>query len=296
MRRPVTIVVAALVASVAAGCRTSPRKDLVEAELRVKDRDLRELHAELERTDAYNQYLQRELGHLQQAHPGDPIVEGVSPFAVKNLTLGRQTGGVDEDRCPGDEALQVIVEPRDCDNHVLKAAGMAQVHAVEITPEGVKRPLSTWQVDAESLRKSWRTGLLSTGYFLTLPWKVTPTTQKMRVVVQFVGQDNRLFEADRDITLRLIPEAQRKDFPVMPPATNPDPTPAPPPLPDPAPVLPQPSEGADSLPTPRKAEPGKEEEKVPVPPPVMPLALTATPERPLRGAVELLKPVVTRTD
>ncbi len=272
MRRLGTIVLVALLTAVTSGCRTPPRKDLVEAELRVKDQDLRELRGELERSDAYNQYLQRELRALQglAAVPPPSSSEPISPNRVKNIILGRQTGGVDDDGIPGDEALQVVVEPRDSDNHSVKAPGSLLVQALEVTPEGTKKPLSAWNVDAETLRKSWRTGLFGSGYTLTLPWRTWPSASKVRVVVQFIGQDERVFEADRDVVVRLAPEAYRK----MPPVND-------------GPALPGLPREGDVLPPPRRIEPEKKDEV-----PMMPPAPTADVDRPLRGAVEILRPVV----
>src|SRR5262245_41232835 len=195
---------ALLLSAALCGCQTSPHNDLLEAELRARDADLRELRSELDRTAAYNDYLNRELKHLQ--HMGGPatppVAEGalVSGSRIRAIALGRQTGGFEEDAVPGDEALQVVVEPRDVDNHVVKVPGTVQVYALEVTDQGVKKPLSGWHVDAEELRKSWRSGILSTGYHLVLPWKSWPTTCKLRVVVRFVSEEERLFEADRDLT------------------------------------------------------------------------------------------------
>src|SRR5262245_33633678 len=91
MRRLGTLVLVALLTAVISGCRTPPRKDLVEAELRVKDQDLRDLRGELERSDAYNQYLQRELRALQGLAAVPPSSsEPISPNRVKNIVLGRQ--------------------------------------------------------------------------------------------------------------------------------------------------------------------------------------------------------------
>jgi hypothetical protein len=263
MRQPVALLLVLL--TTLAGCRSSPRRDLVEAELRVKDQDLRELKAELERSDAYNQFLQREL-----KASGGVTPEVAIPAGMRTLTLGRQTGGIDDDGLPGDEALQVFLEPRDADNHVIKAPGTVNIQALEVAPEGTKKPLSSWPVDAETLRKSWRTGLMSSGYSLMLPWKAWPTSTKLKVVVQFVAQDERLFEAEKDVTIRLAPEAQRKTPPMPPPDG--------PPLPA------APHEG-DILPQPRKVEPEKKPEET-------------TPTQsddlnhPLRGAVELMKPII----
>jgi hypothetical protein len=284
MRWPAYFLVAGLTA--AAGCR-SASKDLVEAELRGRDSDLRVLRSELERTEAYNNYLQRELNHVQHSVAGSsPVEDGgpPPPTALRSIVLGRQTGGFEEDGIPGDEALQVVLEPRDCDNHTVKVPGTAQITALEIMPKGTKRPLCSWQVSAEELRRHWQSGLLTTGYFLVLPWKNWPASPKLRVVVQFIGNDQRLYEADRDVTVRIVPALYRKP---MPPAED---APPPPPLPRPAETPPTPRE--DSLPPPRKVEPEKKEpekkDQNPAGPP-----LPALPEKPasLLDGIELLQPI-----
>src|SRR4051812_42173037 len=144
----------------AAGCHNC---DKVESELRAKDADLRGLRAELDYCVATSQAMQLELRTLR----GEPVTpeqvaeKAADLYPVKSLTLGRGTGGRDEDGCPGDEALQVNLEPRDGGGQVVRVPGSALIHAVEITPEGIKRPLSTWEVTQDQLRRSWRGGLLS---------------------------------------------------------------------------------------------------------------------------------------
>jgi hypothetical protein len=275
MRRPVLLLLT-LALSAAIGCRSSG-SDAVEAELRARDEDLRIVRSELERTEAYNQYLQRELHNVQ--HPGPLPPDGVPApdCRVKTITLGRQTGGYDADGIPGDEALQVVLEPRDADNHTIKAAGTLQVQALEVLPAGTKKPLSAWQISPDELRKTWKSGLLSTGYFIVLPWKSWPTTTKVRVVAQFLSEDRRLFEADKDVTVRVAPALYRKTAP---------PEEAAPPLMPPA--------DQEGLPQPRKLEPDKKDETPQEGPSLsekIPIATTEEEPRPLRGAVELLKPV-----
>jgi hypothetical protein len=190
------------------GCRSC---DAVEDQLRLRDNELREARDELCRTRAYNDALQRELGAIRHVGSGKITPEFASQtYMLKSIVLGRQTGGIDEDNCPGDEALQVVIEPMDPDNHAIKAPGTALVNALEITQEGIKKPLSSWQIMPDELRKAWKTGLLTNGYFLVLPWKIFPSTEKVRVVVQFTLEDGRMFEADKDITVKLVPPAQRK--------------------------------------------------------------------------------------
>lgn len=215
----------------AGGCRNC---DLVEAELRSRESELREVHADLTRAEAQNEALMRELASLRHG-----TVAKVSPelasqtYALKQITLGRGTGGVDEDDCPGDEALQVVLEPRDVDGHTLKAPGSVHVEAQEITAEGLKMPLSSWDLAPDHVRHTWRNGFLSTGYFIVLPWKAWPSSDKLRVTVRFTLVDGRVFEADKDVLVRPTPVARRK---IVPP---PDPV-EPAPSVDPIPVLPPP--------------------------------------------------------
>lgn len=277
MRRPLLFMFVAYLTTVT-GCRSNPRKDLVQAELRVKDSDLRELKSELERSHAYNQCLQRELRAIQGMVPppvagGAPgVVAGLPSTRVCSLTLGRQTSGIDDDGMAGDEALQVVLEPRDADNHTIKGMGNVLIQVLEVTSEGVKRPLCSWQVDPEILRKSWRNGLFGSGYSVALSWKTWPTNAKLRVLAQFVTEDGRLLEADKDVVVKLAPESLRK-----PPVIE-------------EPKLPGLPREGDLLPSPRKVEPEKKDD-VEGPPIIFPTAKISVDDRPLRGAVEILKPV-----
>ena len=218
------------------GCRNC---DLVEAELRSRENAMHELRADLARAEADNEALVRELAAIRQSGAAKITPElAAQTYTVRQITLGRGTGGVDEDECPGDEALQVVVEPRDADGHTIKAPGSVHVEALEISPEGLKVPLSSWDLTPEQVRHSWRSGLLSTGYFIVLPWKNWPASEKLRVIVRFTLVDGRVFEAEKDITIRLTPSAYRK---TAPPA-------------DPADGMPSP-ETIPVLPPPRKTDP-----------------------------------------
>jgi hypothetical protein len=207
----------ALVA-VAAGCRSNTH--LVERELRERETDVRELKEELHRCDTHNRTLQLEL----RATRGDLFGPGgpdgpISLYPIRSLTLGRQTGGRELEGTNGDAALQVVLEPRDADNQSIKVPGAAVIQVFEITPEGMKHILSAWEITPDELSRTWKAGLLTTGYVLVLPWKELPTSEKQRVVVQFRLTDGRVFEAEKDVTIR-IPKGL--PFKPMPPAKNGD--------------------------------------------------------------------------
>jgi hypothetical protein len=205
------------------GCRHN--SDLVERELRERDKQFREALDELGKAEHHNLAQQHEIEALRH---GATITseQAAQTFGLRRITFGRGTGGVDNDSLPGDEALQVILEPRETDDHIIKAPGTLYVLAVEINPQGLKTPFSSWTVSPEQLRRSWKQGLLSTGYSLILPWKNFPLTENVRVVGRFVSADNRVYETDKDIKVRLVPGAPRRpegplDCPIPPQAIEP---------------------------------------------------------------------------
>jgi hypothetical protein len=252
----------------AAGCRTC---EPVESELRAREHDVSELREEVTRLQGVNDSLEHELQAVRQSSSAKISPElAAQTYGVRSITLGRQTGGYDNDDCPGDEALQVVLEPHDPDGHTIKAPGSLEVQALEITPEGLKKPLSSWIIPPDQLRRAWRNGLLSTAYFVILPWKDWPSCDKLRVVARFTLADGRVFEADRDVVVHLTAPALRKPFPGEPGE-----------LPGLAPPEPE-----TPLPLPRKLEPP------PMPGGAAPAALwQSQPAAPLAGAAQLLRPV-----
>lgn len=214
-----------------AGCKSGTKTALIEAELRTREREIRTIRTELERANLLNSALQYELA--QRSDACAPVVsdgvlidgpQSVLAGTVTKVQLGRGTGGIDDDGIPGDEALQVVIVPVDTDGSALKVPGKAIVQAQEITREGLKVPLCQWEVAPIELQRNWRSGLFSTGYFLTLPWKALPSNERMRVVVQFQTlPNNRMFEAERDISIKPLGGRVPRAIPA--PALNPTPPP-----------------------------------------------------------------------
>jgi hypothetical protein len=204
------------------GCKSNDR---VENELRARDIQYREALEELGKVEHHNDALQREIEALRKGAPVTPE-QAAQTFGLKRIALGRGTGGLDSDGHPGDEALQIIVEPRDADEHIIKAPGVLYVLALEINQQGIKAPISAWTVPPDKLRQSWKQGLLSSGYSLILPWKNFPQTENLRVVARLATPDGRVFETDKDIRVRLVPGAPRRlegplDCPIPTPAFDP---------------------------------------------------------------------------
>lgn len=197
-------------------CGPNKRYDLIEAELRTRERELADTRVALEQA----RNLNRAYAQQSQSSPGVSVPNPTAPayVPVKNITLARGTGGVDEDGILGDEGLMVVVLPRDEDGAAVKVPGRLQIAAWEVTPAGIKSPIGNWEVPAEKVRPTWRAGFVSTGYFVAVPWQTYPSTEKVRIAVRFTTLDGRAFEADKDIVVRLCLSRS---------AGNPTPTPIP---------------------------------------------------------------------
>ena len=179
------------------------KPDLLEAELRTRERELLEARAELQQLRLLTDVYQRQP---PPCPPGGVLHQsGATPFNLRDFQLGTGTGGRDDDGIPGDEGLQVVMVPKDEDGTAVKVPGRAAVLAYEITKEGHKLPIGKWEVTAEQLKKSWKSGLLGGGYSVPLQWDRAPTTSRIRVVVRFTLQDGREYEADRDSNVVPLP-------------------------------------------------------------------------------------------
>jgi hypothetical protein len=207
------------------------KQDLLEAELRTREREVLELRAENQQLKQLADIYVR--GHaaggvvvpgpVVTAPVGAVVTSGSSETAIiRSLTLATGTGGRDDDGLPGDEMLQVVISPRDADGTAVKVPGRAVVTAFDILPEGQKVPIGRWDVTGEQLRKAWKGGLLGSGYFLPLSWDLPPTSGRVRVAVVFASTDGRTFEADRDVTVKPLPGLGGKTAP--PTVVTPGPT------------------------------------------------------------------------
>lgn len=215
------------------------KEDLLEAELRTREREILELRAENQNLKQLAEIYLRQGPPVTVAGPvmpGGPVVtSGSSDTAVvRSVNLATGTGGRDDDGLPGDELLQVVIAPKDADGTAVKVPGRATVTAFDILPEGQKVPIGRWDVTAEQLRKTWKGGLLGSGYFLPLQWDLPPTSGKVRVAVVFTTNDGRSFEADRDVNVKPLPGLNPRTPPVvMPPPPSNE-------LPKPGTILPPP--------------------------------------------------------
>lgn len=220
------LLVAALLLLTLAGCR-SARQELLEIELRDRERELEQLKAKQSSLESDYRALELELEALQRklAKEQQPAASpsGAIIF-VKRITLGRLSGGYRKDpKATFDDALQVLIEPRDADDAVVKAPGSVRIEVFEVSPQGIKTPLSHWELTARELRGTWDAPLIGgPAYRVILPWKAAPSTQMIRILVRFTGMDGAVFEAERDAQVTPPgPRRPRPSPPMQPPSEQP---------------------------------------------------------------------------
>lgn len=189
------------------GCRNC---QLVEAELRHQTQKVEELEGRLQLKEGEVNALEATLANLKaelsergSTAPPETVYKNVG---ISKISLGPATGGRDVDRDGKDDGLRVMVVPQDYDGDPLKAPGSITVEAQEILSSGEKRPLDSWAIDKDELRRSWRATLLGSGYQLDLPWKKIPGEKMLRVITHFLTLDGRTFHAEKDIAVSRTPK------------------------------------------------------------------------------------------
>jgi hypothetical protein len=189
----------------AVGCRSSKKYEGIEAELRTRNRELAETQHALDRARELNRAYEQTRAPIPGGVPAPPYYPAAAPgcsSSIREIALGRGTGGVDDDALPGDEYLMAVIVPTDDDRSAVKVQGKLTIAAWEYGTDGLKRLIGTWELSPEQLRSTWKSGLLATGFFVPLQWQQIPTMPKVRVAARLTTLDGKSFEADRDITVR----------------------------------------------------------------------------------------------
>lgn len=189
-----------------AGCQNC---ELVETELRYQTERAENFERLLLLRDAEICTLKATVETFKPIGP-TPVPTVTPPEEVQRMTgvskveIGPSSAGRDLDEDGIDDAISLIVIPRDQDNDPFKCPGEVTVVVTEATDSGALRPVAEGSVDQESLRRAWRTSLLSSGYEIIVPWSSAPTRDQLTAAVKWTTLDGRVFEATRAVTIRRV--------------------------------------------------------------------------------------------
>lgn len=185
------------------GCKQC---DLVEAELRYRNRQVRQLQQMVHQKDAEIQFLQAMAGDggagCASATGGETPENVYHREAMSRVSLGMSTGPRDIDRDGTQDAIQFMIVCHDYDDDAFKCPGSAQIELHRKQESGALVPVANWQVDSDKLRETWKTSLLGSGYQVIVSTPVLEEGQNWRAVVAFETLDGRVFRDERDFSLR----------------------------------------------------------------------------------------------
>jgi hypothetical protein len=115
------------------------------------------------------------------------------------------TGGIDRDGLPGDEGIQVMIEPLNAQGNVVSVSGAVAIAMMDHTlPAGDQR-LAFWTFDAEKSADKIQRGGLSDGLLFDLMWggQRYPSHRVLDVYVRYTTSDGRHLDTRGKVRVRL---------------------------------------------------------------------------------------------
>jgi hypothetical protein len=173
------------------GCRTTST-ELLEAELRTRNREIRELREKLDYLHSPGMTPNLDcpsdpktiqaIPLLPSAQPQNPNVsEGPALKAMRinssRIVYNPSSSGIDRDRDGFDDAFELLFSTVNSANLPVPITGTLEVEARN--PDGIR--IAQWYVDSKQLQASWQTSLFGKGYRLPLTWSTSPKEPRMEL-------------------------------------------------------------------------------------------------------------------
>lgn len=208
------------VALCALGCvSTEP----LERDLRQKEGQISRLTQDAQTSGYHLEVCRRENEALrtQLEQPGrQPLLpeQAARMFSLKEIALAaRGTGGLNSDNLPGDDGIQVLIEPRDGQGDVVKSPGSLSFELFDLAGAESQRRVGYWEFSLQDTAARWQSGWLSQGYRFELPWQAGyPRHADLTLHVRLTTPDGRQFDATRQIRVEPMPSQLPPSVPAKP--------------------------------------------------------------------------------
>jgi hypothetical protein len=110
------------------------------------------------------------------------------------------TGGADFDRQPGDEGLNIVLEPRNAADEYVPQAGAVSVVVLDPAKEGEAARIARWDFTLTATQQKLQSTSAAKGIRLEMPWPASPpTANQLKLFVRYETADGRRLQTDRDI-------------------------------------------------------------------------------------------------
>ncbi|MCX7418589.1 MAG: hypothetical protein NT013_03505 [Planctomycetia bacterium] len=191
------------------GCASRGNVDVLEAQMRRQEDELRTLHAQVEQTRSeliaarrLNESLQKRL--VQHASHEETFDLSERNFRVKALKINSLlTGGFDRDGKPGDDQITLVFTPNDDQEKPVRLPGTIEVELLDPTQSSDQQSLGKWTFDTNQTAAAWQSILGSSAFRFELPWQTQPQGEDLEVQVRFHSSHGDQFEASSPVKINL---------------------------------------------------------------------------------------------
>lgn len=208
MKSPLATWMCLVVTAALSGCASVGDVDLLESQLRTQEDTIANLQRQLSVSTEELRVAQAESASLRQELTERGRTASILPeqsnvlYRVDGIELNRFfTGGTDKDGQPGDDALTVLLTPRDKDGDLIKVPGEIHVDVFDMTQAPDQQKIGTWDFTAEQSREHWYSGFVGSGFRLELPWQSLPSSTGLTVHAELSTTDGREFHTTRQIKI-----------------------------------------------------------------------------------------------
>jgi hypothetical protein len=196
---PKTIILAAFLLALAAGCENNGKKPAPPDRIKNLQQENTRLTQQFEQARAENEQLKEQVRVLAGLRDE---VEVENLYLLRRIKITRYTNFYDRDKDGQKEKLIVYIQPMDDDGDIIKAAGAVDVQLWDLNKKGDEALLGQWHVKHDELKKLWFATLVTTNYRLTfdMPDKVKDFKDPLTIKVTFTDYlTGRVFQEQKVI-------------------------------------------------------------------------------------------------
>lgn len=197
----------ALLALLPVGCAARGNMEMLESELRRQEQTQQELAEELKsaraelrvaRSDADS--LRTQLSQRGQTSLVSEQAEVLyKAEAIRFNTM--LTSGANRDGQPGDDGINILLQPVDSQGDLVKLAGAIEVDLLDLNRDAKSQRIGRWQFTAEEVREHWHRGFLSAGYLFQLDWQTVPVSNELTLHARLATPDGRTFSTTSQVKI-----------------------------------------------------------------------------------------------
>lgn len=171
--------------------------------------------------------LDASLGEIEQ-QSYEEAVDLPTEARVTHIVLNpRLTGGLDFNGAPGDDGLNVVIEPRNQDDVFVPLAGKVSLVLLDPRQEGEAARVARWDLPPDEVQRRIKTDeATAPGIHLKLPWNALPPSHEdLLLFVRYETLDGRQVEAQAALTLAVSSKSSTRWTPRSPESTSGRPSP-----------------------------------------------------------------------